>query len=140
MTVAEKKAQQEKWLGAEAIMATERAVRAELRDPDAVQFREVRANYTEDFGVVACGRVNAKNEFGGYTGFWRFVFGDGRVIFEGRDNVVDAWTAAYLSGGGRLDSVVQLGEAPQSGSGRTGQGDKWRSPTSRRCLLRECTI
>ncbi len=96
MTAAEKKAQQEKWFGAETIVAAERAVRAELKDPDAAQFKDVRANYTEEFGVVACGRVNAKNELGGYTGFRRFVFGDGRVILEGRDNVADAWAEACL--------------------------------------------
>ncbi|MHC1479623.1 hypothetical protein ACYJW8_05180 [Frateuria aurantia] len=58
----------------------ERAVRRELKDPDAAQFRDVRANYTEEFGLVACGRVNAKNEFGGYTGFRRFVSGGKSVI------------------------------------------------------------
>ncbi|HHA2392544.1 TPA: hypothetical protein ACOENP_001160 [Stenotrophomonas maltophilia] len=96
MTAAEKKAQQEKWFGAETIVAAQRAVRGALKDPDAAQFKDVRANYTEDFGVVACGRVNAKNELGGYTGFRRFVFGDGRVILEGRDNVADAWAEACL--------------------------------------------
>lgn len=96
MTAAEKKAQQEKWFGAETIVAAERAVRGELKDPDAAQFRDVRANYTEEFGVVACGRVNAKNEFGGYTGFRRFVSGGQSVILEGRDNVADAWAGACL--------------------------------------------
>ena len=96
MTAAEKKAQQEKWFGAETIVAAERAVRGELKDPDAAQFRDVRANYTEEFGVVACGRVNAKNEFGGYTGFRRFVSGGKSVILEGRDNVADAWVGACL--------------------------------------------
>ena len=96
MTAAEKKAQQEKWFGAETIVAAERAVRAELKDPDAAQFRDVRANYTEEFGVVACGRVNAKNELGGYTGFRRFVSGGRSVILEGRDNIAEAWTEACL--------------------------------------------
>jgi hypothetical protein len=96
MSAAEKKAQQEKWFGAEAIIAAERAVRRELKDPDSAQFKDVRANYTEEFCVVACGRVNAKNEFGGYTGFQRFVLGDGRVILEGRNNVADAWVEACL--------------------------------------------
>ena len=96
MTAAEKKAQQEKWFGAETIVAAERAVRAELKDPDAAQFRDVRASYTEEFGVVACGRVNAKNELGGYTGFRRFVSGGRSVILEGRDNIAEAWTEACL--------------------------------------------
>lgn len=96
MTVAEKKAQQEKWFGAETIVAAERAVRGQLKEPGSAQFRDVRVNYTEEFGVVACGRVNAKNEFGGYQGFRRFVFGDGRVILEKRDDVVGAWAGACL--------------------------------------------
>lgn len=96
MTAAEKKAQQEKWFGAETIVAAERAVRGALKDPDAAQFKDVRANYTEEFGVVACGRVNAKNEFGGYTGFRRFVSGGKSVILEGRDNIADAWGGACL--------------------------------------------
>jgi hypothetical protein len=96
MSAAEKKAQQEKWFGAETIVAAKRAVRGELKDPDSAQFKDVRANYTEEFGVVACGRVNARNDFGGYTGFRRFVFGDGRVILEGRNNVADAWVEACL--------------------------------------------
>lgn len=96
MSAAEKKAQQEKWFGAETIVAAERAVRRELKDPDSAQFKDVRANYTEEFGVVACGRVNAKDELGGYAGFRRFVFGDGRVILERRDNVSAAWSGACL--------------------------------------------
>ena len=94
MTVAEKKAQQEKWFGAETIVAAERAVRGELKNPDAAQFRDVRANYTEEFGVAACGLVNAKNEFGGYQGYRRFVSSGKSVILEGRDNIDDAWTGA----------------------------------------------
>jgi len=96
MSAAEKKAQQEKWFGAETIVAAERAVRRELKDPDSAQFKEVRANYTEEFGAVACGRVNARNEFGGYTGFRRFVSGGKSVILEGRDNIADAWSGACL--------------------------------------------
>lgn len=96
MTAAEKKVQREKWFGAETIVAAERAVRGELKDPDAAQFKDVRANYTEEFGVVACGRVNAKNELGGYTGFRRFVSSGRSVILEGRDNVADAWSGACL--------------------------------------------
>lgn len=94
VTAEEKKAQQEKWFGAETIVAAERAVRGELKDPDAAQFRDVRANYSEEFGVVACGLVNAKNELGGYTGFRRFVSGGKSVILEGRDDIARAWVGA----------------------------------------------
>lgn len=96
MTATDKKAQQEKWFGAETIVAAERAVRGELKDPDAAQFRDVRANYTDEFSVVACGRVNAKNQFGSYMGYRRFISSGRSVILEGRDNIGDAWAGACL--------------------------------------------
>ncbi|MDX1370141.1 hypothetical protein [Pseudomonas sp.] len=96
LSPAEKKAQQIKWFGAETIVAAQRAVRGALKDPDSAQFKDVRANYTEEFGVVACGRFNAKNELGGYTGFKRFVSSGKSVILEEQDNIADAWVAACL--------------------------------------------
>ena len=96
LSPAEKKAQQEKWFGAETIVAAKRAVRASLKDPDSAQFKDVYANYTEEYSVVACGRVNSKNSLGGYTGFKRFVSAGKSVIIEGRDNIADAWTGACL--------------------------------------------
>ncbi|MBN5034657.1 hypothetical protein JY448_13525 [Stenotrophomonas maltophilia] len=96
VTVAEKKAQQEKWFGTETIVAAKRAVRRELKDPGAAQFKDMRANYTEEFGMAACGWVNARNELGGYRGFRRFVSSGKSVILEGRDNIADAWSGACL--------------------------------------------
>jgi hypothetical protein len=96
LSAAEKKAQQEKWFGAETIVAAQRAVRASLKDPDSAQFKDVYANYTQEFQVVACGRVNSKNSLGGYTGFKRFVSNGKSAIIEGRDNVADAWAGACL--------------------------------------------
>lgn len=94
LSPAEKKAQQEKWHGAKTIVAAKRAVRNSLKDPETAQFKDVYANYTEEFGVVACGRVNAKNSFGAYGGFKRFVSSGKSVILEGQDNITDAWTDA----------------------------------------------
>ena len=71
-------------------------LRASLKDPDSAQFKDVYANYTEEFQVVACGRVNSKNSLGGYTGFKRFVSNGKSAIIEGRDNVADAWAGACL--------------------------------------------
>ena len=96
LSATEKKAQQEKWFGVETIVAAQRAVRASLKDPDSAQFKDVYANYTEEFQVVACGRVNSKNSLGGYTGFKRFVSNGKSAIIEGRDNVADAWAGACL--------------------------------------------
>lgn len=94
LSAAEKKAQQEKWFGAETIVSAKRAVRASLKDPDSAQFKDVYANYTEEFGVVACGQFNAKNSYGAYTGFKRFVSSGKSVIIEGQDNLADAWRGA----------------------------------------------
>lgn len=49
-----------------------------MNDPSSVQYRNV-ATYTE--GVV-CGEYNAKNGFGGYEGFKKFVVKDGLLIRE----------------------------------------------------------
>lgn len=95
-TPAEKKAQQEKWFGAETIVAAQRAVRSSLKDPDSAEFKDVYANYTEKFDVVACGQVNSKNSYGGYTGFKRFVSSGKSVIIEGRDDLAAAWKDACL--------------------------------------------
>ncbi|MEB0092879.1 hypothetical protein QN391_07325 [Pseudomonas sp. CCI1.2] len=56
------------------------AVKATLKDPESAQFRNL---YTKSFTgnpprpnlaalVSVCGEVNAKNSYGGYTGFTRF--------------------------------------------------------------------
>lgn len=93
-TPAEKKAQQEKWFGSSTIVAAKRAVKASLKDPGSAEFKGVYANYTEEYGVVACGYVNAKNSFGGYTGYKAFVSSGQSVILEGRDQLTKAWRGA----------------------------------------------
>jgi hypothetical protein len=47
-------------------------VRTRLKDPDSAQFRNVRT-YRGSGIPIACGEVNSKNGFGGYTGFQGFV-------------------------------------------------------------------
>lgn len=48
------------------------AVRDRLRDPESAQFRNVQ--FFAGSGVpIACGEVNAKNAFGSYRGFERFI-------------------------------------------------------------------
>ncbi|AVR21430.1 hypothetical protein L0Z13_15215 [Burkholderia multivorans] len=46
--------------------AIKQAIIHELTDPDSAKFREIRISAD---GNTACGYVNAKNKFGGYTGF-----------------------------------------------------------------------
>lgn len=48
-------------------------VRARLRDPDSAEFRNVGYYSGGPEGAAVCGEVNAKNGFGGFTGFERFV-------------------------------------------------------------------
>ena len=51
-------------------------VKAKLKDPDSAQFRNLQ--YTPPF---VCGEVNAKNSFGGYNGFERFITGTRDATF-----------------------------------------------------------
>jgi hypothetical protein len=57
-----------------------RTLERDLKDPQSVQYREVRSFQS---GSV-CGEFNAKNSYGAYTGFKPFVF-DGRKILETPD-------------------------------------------------------
>ena len=58
------------------IRLAEEAVRASLKDGESARFSEVRIgrilDATTGVGAV-CGRVNAKNSFGGYGGAQRFI-------------------------------------------------------------------
>jgi len=94
LTPAEEKAQQEKWFGTDTIVDAKRAVKNSLKDPNSAEFKDVYANYTEAVGLVACGRVNAKNSFGAYTGFRAFVSNGKTVILEGQDDIKKVWNSA----------------------------------------------
>lgn len=50
----------------------QRAVADQLRDPQAAQFRNVRAIRDQDGDEALCGEVNGKNAYGGYIGFQPF--------------------------------------------------------------------
>jgi len=54
------------------ISAGKEAVKANLKDPNSAEFKNIRlVKYLN--GHVVCGSVNAKNSFGGYTGFTPFI-------------------------------------------------------------------
>lgn len=44
-------------------------IKANLKDPDSAQFKDIKHMGDDGF----CGYVNAKNAFGGYTGYTMFV-------------------------------------------------------------------
>lgn len=54
------------------ILASKEAVKVNLKDPSSAEFKNIRlVKYLN--GHVVCGSVNAKNSFGGYTGFTPFI-------------------------------------------------------------------
>jgi len=64
-----------------------RSIKHALKDADSAKFRSVGVIVSEPFdsskaGVV-CGEVNAKNSFGGYTGFKEFVMVPAGIAIEG---------------------------------------------------------
>lgn len=48
-----------------------KALADSLKDPDSAQFKDIEI-YRYDGEIHACGLVNAKNSYGGYTGFELF--------------------------------------------------------------------
>ena len=66
-------------------------VEAILKDADSAKFENVYISFMQD-SPVTCGKVNAKNSFGGYTGFKEFIAaksagitvvrGDGQMVVE----------------------------------------------------------
>ena len=61
------------------VKAAKLTLEASLRDPTTVQYRDVQA-YSEN---VVCGEYNAKNGYGGYVGFKKFVVAGNMVSEEG---------------------------------------------------------
>ena len=57
------------------------AVRAEVKDPDAVKFGRIWVGKAGN-GQVACGYFNGKNSFGAYVGFQRFIAAPHIVVSE----------------------------------------------------------
>jgi len=59
----------------EEIEAATALVRERLKDPESARIRNVRV--MKDGGALVCGEVNARNSFGGYTGYGHFVIMEG---------------------------------------------------------------
>lgn len=63
----------------------EEVVKSALKDPESAQFQDVR-ECTGDRSMVM-GKVNAKNEMGGYTGFDQFIVAGGTAYFLNGDAI-----------------------------------------------------
>ncbi|MFW1945771.1 hypothetical protein ACG93R_19995 [Acinetobacter guillouiae] len=55
----------------------EKLVKDQLKDPQTAEFKNVKGK---------CGEVNAKNSYGGYIGYKRFVVEHDEVIFDSEDD------------------------------------------------------
>ncbi len=69
----------------EEIAAVKALIERQLKDPASAQYRDVRA-FDQTGTVMVCGDVNAKNSYGGYTGFEGFVFWNDKLTFPGGNN------------------------------------------------------
>ncbi|KWV91732.1 hypothetical protein [Erythrobacter sp. YT30] len=79
------------------IIQSHDAIKARLRDPSSAKFRNSRF-YSGGGTPITCGEVNAKNAFGGFTGYERFIatgpVGDLAFIasdFAEGDNIDNVW-------------------------------------------------
>ncbi len=50
-----------------------------MKDPGSAQFEDVSR-----FKIAVCGRVNAKNIYGGYVGFRRFIVAENDIVLVER--------------------------------------------------------
>ena len=60
--------QQQLW-----IARTQNAVKDKMREPGSVRFRNTRFHIFRGETPMVCGEVNARNGFGGATGYQRFI-------------------------------------------------------------------
>lgn len=71
------------------------AVAERLRDPSSAQFRNVKAGQANNGLNTVCGEVNAKNGYGGYAGYQRFITNsDGKFVYlesQGHSNFSIMW-------------------------------------------------
>lgn len=64
------------------IESAQQRVVSMLNDPESARFRDVGISPTSN---AVCGFVNAKNAYGGYPGFRRFIVTDQLTKIEGND-------------------------------------------------------
>lgn len=69
-------------------------VRQRLKDPDSAKFKDSKV-YRAIGAPVVCGRVNAKNSFGGYGGWERFIAA-GEMVFLQSDMEKAEFTKSWI--------------------------------------------
>jgi len=75
----------------ELVNKAEAAVLGQLRDPHSARFDD-RIHVVRP-GEIVCGKVNARNGFGGYTGLKAFIYDHGMLFSEegGGNKFADLW-------------------------------------------------
>ena len=81
-----------------AIAKTQELAKKSLKDPESAQFRDVKIQNYGDLKII-CGEINAKNSYGGYVGFKRFMGSPtGGVSMEDLSGKYPEINASYNSG------------------------------------------
>lgn len=66
-----------------ALSSAKKEIERSIKDPAAVQYRNLKLAKHSNFGYTVCGELNAKNGFGAYVGFKRFIYQDvGSLRYE----------------------------------------------------------
>ncbi len=60
-------------------------VREHFKDPESAKFRDIKYGSSWIDGDVYYGEVSAKNSFGAYVGYKKFIFSDKGLLLEGTD-------------------------------------------------------
>ena len=90
-------------------------VRHSLKDPDSAQFEDIKAFAKEK---VACGKVNAKNSYGGYVGMDDFSYYVDQVHLQSDD------MHKYIVGSGKCMIVTAKRAIAEVKSGELPTADK----------------
>lgn len=82
------------------IASAQDAAKKTLKDPDSAKFKNIRM-MDYDGGKILCGEINAKNSYGGYVGYKRFVAGTSAATIYSTStkyqNVNDASNAGIVA-------------------------------------------
>ena len=73
---------------------TKEGVMSLLKDPDSADFKDV-GFYSGGRAAAVCGHVNAKNGFGGFIGFQRFIGSGEDIVFLESDMEASEFTKAW---------------------------------------------
>lgn len=76
-------------LPAQQAVVVKKQVKYSLKDPESARFRNLFLSVPQKEGMnpSTCGEVNARNSYGGYTGFrWFFMLKDEPLIWDDSDD------------------------------------------------------